>query len=222
MQREIRLTADGSHTIGFAGTKVSYHSHKGAIAESIHVFVDAGFNYLRRQVPREAVTILEIGFGTGLNALLTLKEAIAQQQNVRYISIETMPVTEAEYTHINHGEILQMKAFFQQLHQSPWEEDVPIDPRFILHKKNISLLDLFLNETVDCIYFDAFAPNDQPELWTEKVFANLFSVLSAGGILVTYSSNSNMRRAMQAAGFRVTKIPGALGKRDMVRAIKEK
>jgi tRNA U34 5-methylaminomethyl-2-thiouridine-forming methyltransferase MnmC len=220
MQREITVTGDGSHTIVVPGMNVTYHSHHGAIAESTWVFVDAGFSYLRKQSPYNPLTILEIGFGTGLNALLTLKEAIAQQQPVHYTTIETHPLTQEEIVRINHGNLVKMNDAFLKIHRSDWEKDIVIDPFFTLHKKNISLLDLSLNNSVDCIYFDAFAPTDQPELWTQQVFEKLYKLLTPGGILVTYSSKSIIRKAMQAAGFNVTKIPGPHGKRDMVRAFK--
>lgn len=220
MQREIRLTSDGSHTIALAGTQVTYHSHHGAIAESMHVFIDAGFRFLLSTRHRPLLTVLEVGMGTGLNALLTLREALAIKQKVRYIAIETDPLQETEFSAINHGALLGVQTAFENIHRCPWEKECLINDDFILHKKNISLLDLVPTETVDCIYFDAFAPTDQPELWTEDVFTKLRSMLAPDGVLVTYSSKSSMRRAMTAAGFRVTKIPGPMGKRDMVRAFR--
>jgi tRNA U34 5-methylaminomethyl-2-thiouridine-forming methyltransferase MnmC len=220
MQREIRVTADGSHTIAVPGIDVTYHSHHGAMAESMWVFVEAGFLYAGEQRPHDPLTILEIGFGTGLNALLTLKEATARQQPVRYLTIEPFPLTPEEVAQINHGKLLQLDTTFLALHQAEWEKDVVIDPLFTLHKKNIPLSGLWLNECVNCIYFDAFAPTDQPELWTAPVFEDLYKLLVPGGILVTYSSKSIIRKAMQSAGFTVTKIPGPHGKRDMVRAIR--
>jgi tRNA U34 5-methylaminomethyl-2-thiouridine-forming methyltransferase MnmC len=220
MEREITLTADGSHTIAVPGMNMTYHSHHGAIAESTWVFIDAGFSYLRKKAIYHPLTILEIGFGTGLNALLTLKEALAQQQPVHYITIETDPLIQEEFTKINHGNLVNMEDAFLQLHQSDWEKDIVTDPLFTMHKKKISLLDLSINDRLDCIYFDAFAPTDQPELWTQPVFEKLYELLMPGGILVTYSSKSIIRKAMQGAGFSVTKIPGPHGKRDMVRAFK--
>lgn len=220
MQRELKITADGSHTISVPELDVTYHSHHGAIAESIWVYLDAGFNYLRNTPHQQPITILEMGFGTGLNALLTWKEARLQQRPVHYIAIEKYPLTAKEYSALNHGHLLGMDEQLQQLHRSPWEQALTLDPYFTLHKKNISITDLSLDEPVNCIYFDAFAPTDQPELWTQAVFENLYRSLLPGGILVTYSSKSIVRKAMQAAGFTVTKITGPFGKRDMVRAIK--
>lgn len=220
MQREIQTTADGSHTIAIPGMNVTYHSQKGAIAESRHVFISAGLDYAFAHLSHETTTVLEVGFGTGLNALLTLQHAQAKQKRVRYITLEKFPLEEAEYTLLNHGGLLQDQERFLQLHRAPWETEVEIDPFFLLHKTNTSLLDFHTEIPIDCIYFDAFAPNDQPELWTVEVFRSLFAMLSEGGVLVTYSSKTIIRKAMQEAGFAVTKLPGALGKRDMVRACK--
>lgn len=218
MQREIKSTADGSHTIAIQGTDLTYHSFHGAIAESTWVYLDAGFSYLLSHSTYKSLHVLEIGFGTGLNALLTAKAAIAQQQKVHYTTIEKYPLAQEEFEKINHGELLGMNETFLRMHQSPWEKDVVLDPFFTLHKKNISLTDLSLTNKIDCIYFDAFAPADQPELWSQDVFEKLHNALNPGGVLVTYASKTTARKAMQAAGFKVTKIPGPHGKRDMVRA----
>lgn len=220
MQREIKLTADGSHTIAIPETNVTYHSHHGAIAESRWVFLDAGFSYLHSTSQHDTINVLEIGFGTGLNALLTLQEAIVQQQKVHYTAVEKYPLTQEEFEKVNHGRLLHAEENFLALHKAEWEKDIAIGPFFTLHKKNISLEGLLPGTKANCIYFDAFAPTDQPELWTQEVFEKLFSMLLPGGVLVTYSSKTTVRRAMQAAGFTVTKIPGPRGKRDMVRALK--
>ena len=218
MQREIKLTADGSHTIAIPGMNVTYHSHHGAIAESNHVYIEAGLLPLIDPLTRNPLTILEIGFGTGLNALLSLRETIKHQQYIHYTAIELYPLTETEVTQINHGKCLSMENEFLQLHTSPWEKDIRLHEFFTLHKRNISVLELKDVHAVNCIYFDAFAPTDQPELWTQPVFENLYRMLAPQGVLVTYSSKSMIRKAMEAAGFTIQKIPGPHGKRDMVRA----
>ncbi len=220
MQRQIQLTADGSHTISIPEMNVTYHSHHGAVAESMHVFIEAGFNQLINPQTRKPLTILEIGFGTGLNALLTLRGSIQNQQPVHYIAIEPFPLTQTEFAQLNYGDLLSLQKEFQQLHTSPWEELVAINNLFTIEKRNISLLNLKNIHSIDCIYFDVFAPTVQPELWTQAIFENLYNILSPGAILVTYSSKSEMRRNMAAAGFSVKKIPGPHGKREMVRATK--
>lgn len=225
MQRKIQITSDGSHTVVIPGMGVSYHSHHGAIAESIHVYIDAGFRAqpgVTRDVThpenRPPVRILEIGFGTGLNALLTLREAIQQQAVVEYVSVEPYPLTAEEYLQLNHGEQTGLQNEFLLLHTSPWNRKIQFNPFFSLEKKQQSIHDPAALPLVNCIYFDAFAPGDQPDMWTQAVFEKMFGCLETGGTLVTYCSKSAVRRTMQAAGFRVEKLQGPHGKRDMVRA----
>ena len=218
--REIRLTADGSHTIAIPEMNVTYHSHHGALAESRHVYIDAGLHQLLSRSTDQPVKILEIGFGTGLNALLSLQEAIAHKRSIHYTAIDTHPLTQMETAQINHGKMLSLQEDFLQLHHSPWEEDIRISEYFTLKKMNVSLLGLNVSFAPNCIYFDAFSPTVQPELWTQPVFEKLYRALAPGGILVTYCSKSEIRRSMTSAGFSVTKIPGPYGKREMVRAEK--
>jgi tRNA U34 5-methylaminomethyl-2-thiouridine-forming methyltransferase MnmC len=220
MQRKIQRTADGSHTVAIPERSITYHSLHGAMAESRHVFIEAGLHQFINPSTRNPLTILEIGFGTGLNALLTIKEAIEREQPIHYISIELFPLTAAEVSQLNYGELLSMEDEFLQLHSSPWEKDIRLNAFFTLQKRNASLLDLAKTPPVDCIYFDVFAPTDQPDVWTQPVFENLYQLLAPGGMLVTYCSKSIVRKTMEAAGFTIQKIPGPHGKRDMVRARK--
>lgn len=217
MQREIRLTADGSHTIAIPDAGITYHSHHGAVGESRHVFLEAGLQPLFRSVPAP-IHVLEIGFGTGLNALLTLQEARQQQQPVVYTAIEAYPLSLEEIRQLNYGQLLQDQPVFSAMHEADWEKEVILDPFFSIRKHNHSLLTLQGINNVACIYFDAFSPTYQPELWTEAVFEQLYHQLLPGGVLVTYCSKSVVRKAMAAAGFQVEKIPGPWGKREMVRA----
>jgi tRNA U34 5-methylaminomethyl-2-thiouridine-forming methyltransferase MnmC len=220
MQREIQLTADGSHTISIPGMKMTYHSHHGAIAESIHVYINAGLLPLITPPGRNPLTILEIGFGTGLNALLSLQEAVRNKQLIQYTAVELFPLTQAEFSQLNYGALLAMREEFLQIHISPWSKPVNLNPFFSLDKRNISLLNLSGIDPVNLIYFDAFSPTHQPELWTQAIFENLYRLLLPGGVMVTYCSKSEIRRNMVAAGFKVEKIPGPYGKREMVRARK--
>ena len=220
MHREIKLTADGSHTIAIPEINVTYHSHHGAIAESRHVYIEAGLQPLLNRQINQAIRILEIGFGTGLNALLSFQEAVKNQQPVHYTAIELFPLSPEETARINHGSLLLMQDVFDYLHASPWNEEVIFNPFFTLLKKKESVLNLGDLHAINCIYFDAFAPTDQPELWTQAVFENLFQMLSPKGILVTYCSKSIIRKNMEAVGFTIQKLPGPHGKRDMVKAVK--
>jgi tRNA U34 5-methylaminomethyl-2-thiouridine-forming methyltransferase MnmC len=219
MQREIRLTADGSHTVALPDAGITYHSHHGAVGESRHVFIEAGLQPLFQSVTAP-IHVLELGFGTGLNALLTLQEARQQQQAVLYTAIELFPLSPEEMVQLNYGQLLQDQPGFLAIHQANWEEAIALDPYFTLKKHQSSLLTLEGVNDVTCIYFDAFSPTYQPELWTETVFQQLYNLLLPGGILVTYCSKSVVRKAMATTGFRVEKIPGPWGKREMVRARK--
>ena len=228
MLRQPIITKDGSHTISIPEMNVTYHSHHGAIQESMHVFIDAGLNYLSANLPKTGIRIFEMGFGTGLNALLSFIEAEKNHVKIHYTTVELFPLQENEITSLNYCEQLHRKdvePIFYQLHQCEWEKDIPIAPYFTIHKVKTSLLkfktsplESLETKLYDLIYYDAFAPAAQPELWTKEVFEKLFSMLLPGGILVTYSSKGDVRRAMQAAGFTVEKIPGPPGKREMVRA----
>ncbi|MES2005148.1 MAG: tRNA (5-methylaminomethyl-2-thiouridine)(34)-methyltransferase MnmD [Bacteroidota bacterium] len=220
MHRELQLTNDGSHTISIPEMGVTYHSHHGAIGESRHVYIEAGLNpFLTSAIP--VIHILEIGLGTGLNALLSLQEAMLHKQSLHYTAIELYPLTREEYTQVNYGQVLNDTENFLAIHTADWEKKVQLNEYFTLHKKKVSLLNLDDVTGVHCIYFDAFSPTHQPELWTEPVFSKLFSMLLPGGTLVTYCSKTIIRKAMAAAGFAITKIPGPWGKREMVRAGKD-
>ncbi|MEP7376312.1 MAG: tRNA (5-methylaminomethyl-2-thiouridine)(34)-methyltransferase MnmD [Chitinophagaceae bacterium] len=223
MERSIILTKDGSHTIAVPEMNVTYHSHHGAIQESTHVFIEAGLKYVLDSVKMPVIDIFEMGLGTALNALLTLIEAERRQQPVRYTAIELYPLKQNEIASLNYCEQLQrtdLKPAFQLLHQCDWGKDVNITPSFIIHKINHSLINSKISGLKNLVYYDSFAPAAQPEHWTREVFEKIFAILSPGGILVTYCSKSIVRRAMEAAGFVVTKIPGPHGKREMVRAIR--
>jgi tRNA U34 5-methylaminomethyl-2-thiouridine-forming methyltransferase MnmC len=221
MKREIIPTSDGSHTVKVPELNVTYHSHHGALGESIHVFIEAGLREAFRLFEGGPIRVFEVGFGTGLNALLTALEAEKEGREVRYTSLELYPLSEEESAVLNYGELLPGSGpLLQQLHHCPWGEEVRITDRFSLEKQQASLLDFSPTGSYHVIYFDAFGPDAQPALWTEEVFRKLHRLLVPQGLLVTYCSKSVVRRAMKAAGFTVKKIPGPWGKREMVRAIK--
>ena len=219
MEREIVVTADGSHTIAVPGMNVSYHSKHGAIQESMHVFIEAGFRYWSAHSKSpDQVSIFEMGFGTGLNAFLTAIEASDKKIKVGYVAVEQYPLVLEEAMRLNYTASLQHEQLFRQIHESKWNQKVAISEFFSLQKTNTSLENFSTDQLFDLIYYDAFAPLAQPELWTAEVFKKLHSMLQPEGILVTYCSKGDVRRAMQAAGFKVEKIPGPPGKREMVRA----
>ena len=218
MQKIIQITEDGSHTIQIPEWGVTYHSTHGAIAESLHVYIDAGLNYLLQKQKNTFLNILEMGFGTGLNALLSLQWANQHGIPINYTSIEKDPLNQEAYTALNYGDLLQMGHELLALHDAEWNLIVKMNELFSLEKQRIDLQSFESTQKFHCIFFDAFSPVEQPELWTTEIFQKLYSMLFPGAVLVTYCSKSAIRRAMQDAGFQVTKIPGPRGKREMVRA----
>lgn len=223
MEREIIYTEDGSHSISVPEMNVTYHSIHGAIQESMHVFIEAGLNAPGRLERPDAVRIFEMGFGTGLNILLTLIESEKLNQNIHYETIEPYPLSPHEAKMLNYCNVLQrddLQKTFERFHECEWDAEISICLNFSFLKRSSDLLSFETSEMFDLIYFDAFAPNVQPELWTQRIFEKMFSILRPGGILTTYCSKVTVRGAMQAAGFAVEKIAGPPGKREIVRAVK--
>ncbi len=214
MKRVIERTDDGSATLYVPQLDEHYHSVKGAHTESQHIFIDMG---LRASVVEEPC-VLEVGFGTGLNALLTMKEAMAVQRRVLYTGIELYPLTWEEIQPLGYS----THPLFEQLHCVPWEETINISPQFALRKVKADV-NVFLQETkerFDVVYYDAFAPEKQPEMWSEALFARLYGVMNKGGVLTTYCAKGVVRRMLQQIGFRVERLPGPPGgKREILRAI---
>jgi tRNA U34 5-methylaminomethyl-2-thiouridine-forming methyltransferase MnmC len=219
LEHRLQVTKDGSHTIAIPELNITFHSHHGAIPESQHVFIQAG---LHEALERFAAPlhIAETGFGTGLNALLTAMEARQTQTLIHFTTLELYPLPQPITAQLNHGQLLGEDDLLQQLHAAPWNETVTVHPWFILNKQPCDIATFETSDTFHVVYFDAFAPEDQPELWTVDVFRQWFNLLKPGGMLVTYCSKSIIRKAMAEAGFTVTKIPGPWGKREMVRAFK--
>lgn len=220
MQREIITTADGSTTIQITDWDEQYHSKHGAIQEAYHVFIASGLSLFSDQ----ELSILEIGFGTGLNALITYLEAPKLGINVDYVGVEAYPVKSEELRQLNYISELKAQAFskdYHLMHDSPWEKEVAISDRFTLHKQQKDFAELEIQNLFNLIYFDAFGARVQPELWTEAIFASMFRALKNNGILVTYAAKGSVRRAMQAVGFYVERLPGPPGKREMLRATKK-
>lgn len=220
MKKEIITTADGSHTISIPEWKVSYHSIHGAIQESMHVFIEAGLHHLIDQSPNQPINIFEMGFGTGLNAFLTAIEAHKLRREIQYVAIEQFPISMEEAMQLNYAATLQHENLFHHLHKCDWDKKEKLSDLFAITKIKNSLINFSPDQQFNLIYFDAFAPAAQPELWTKEVFEKLRQMLLLNGILVTYCSKGDVRRAMMAAGFDVKKLPGPPGKREILTAMK--
>ena len=216
LKREIITTKDGSHSLFVPILNEQYHSIHGAKQEAEHVFLKMGLGFHRK----EKLRVFEVGFGTGLNALLTCDFAIKNKKVIEYVAIEKYPVTKDEFSSLNYGVILNMKSLFHQMFDQEWERNIFINESFSLHKINKDLKKDVLPEGFDVIYFDAFAPNKQPDMWSVEVFAKMNKMLREGGCLVTYCCQGQARRTMIEAGFTVEKVDGPPGKREMLRAIK--
>lgn len=215
----LRLSEDGSSTLYRADIDEHYHSIHGAIQESRHVFITAGLKALG---PTGDFSVLEVGFGTGLNALLTLCDK-PPGTTVYYKAIEKYPVPNALAGQINYPEFLggaEVLQWYRAMHSAEWGIDCRLHPEFVLHKHHGALEDFTTGQFFDLVYFDAFAPDKQPELWSTSVFANLYSLLKPGGVLTTYSAKGEVRRSLLAVGFEVDRLPGPPGKRQMLRARK--
>jgi tRNA U34 5-methylaminomethyl-2-thiouridine-forming methyltransferase MnmC len=224
MNRKIINTDDGSTTIEIPSLNVTYHSRHGAIRESMHVYIDAGLKHFAGQnQTTDAIHVFEMGFGTGLNALLTLMEAERIQKKIKYTAIELHPLEKDMIEELNYCEQLlrpDLHKTFLQLHACEWEIENNISPFFFIKKIYTSLFNFSADRPFDIIYYDAFAPSAQPELWTEDIFKKLFQMLLPKRILTTYCSKGEVQRAMKAAGFQLEKLTGPPGKREMVRGKK--
>lgn len=217
---KIETTADGSRTLYLPEIDEHYHSIKGAMTESRHVFINLGLKYC--SLP--SLHVLEIGLGTGLNAFLTLQEAQASRRKILYTGIERNALTWETVQTLGYSD----EPLFQKIHTSPWEQDLSLTSYFTLHKKMEDFTLLFGSlssvqklPAADVIYFDAFAPEKQPEMWTQELFNSLYVILNNQGILTTYCAKGNVRRMLQAAGFTVERLPGPPGgKREVLRGIK--
>lgn len=216
---QIEQTADGSQTLFVPELNEHYHSVKGALTESEHIFIQMGLKHSSVEAPH----VLEIGFGTGLNAFLTLLTADTDQRNIHYTTLERYPVTPALIEQLTYPELIcpERKDDFQALHQAAWNTDVQLTPYFTLHKVETDFTSYTFPAIYDVIYFDAFAPEKQPEMWTQSLFDTLCQQLNPQGILTTYCAKGAVRRMLQAAGFTVERLPGPPGgKREILRATK--
>ena len=224
MQRKIITTADGSKTIYLPELDEYYHSKHGAIQEAYHVFIKMGLEHLvASRGVNGPLNILEIGFGTGLNAIITFIEAKKLQLMINYNGVEAYPVSFEETQELNYVDELSDTDYqnvFNKMHETSWEKNHAVSKTFNLKKRKLLFSEIADKKQHHLIYFDAFGARVQPDLWTEAIFQIMYDALKPNGVLVTYSAKGSVRRAMQAVGFTVERLPGPPGKREMLRATK--
>ncbi|MCW1148940.1 tRNA (5-methylaminomethyl-2-thiouridine)(34)-methyltransferase MnmD [Flavobacterium lacisediminis] len=219
MKREIIITDDGSTTIRIPEWDENYHSTHGAIQEAKHVFIKNGLDLFQNQ---DSISILEIGFGTGLNAFITFLETI-NKEKVNYVGVEAYPISQEEIAQMNYVSELDSEMYqeiFDKMHSCDWEKQETISENFHLTKRKQFFQDIEDKNQFDLIYFDAFGFPLQPELWSEVIFKKMYDALLSKGTLVTYACRSSIKNAMLSVGFSIEKLPGAPGKREMLRATK--
>ena len=219
MEREIIQTLDGSTTIHLKEWDECYHSKHGAIQEAQHVFIKNGLSLF----PNQSVSILEIGFGTGLNAFISFLESSKLNQSINYVGVEAYPVNATEVLAMNYVDELNAKSqkeVFEKMHESKWDEKIELTAEFKLTKRKQFFDEIDDIEQFDLIYFDAFGYRVQPELWSTAIFQKMYTALRPGGKLVTYAARGVVKRSMIEVGFVVEKLPGPPGKREMFRASK--
>ncbi len=220
MKRKIIKTGDGSNTLFLPEWNENYHSKHGALQEALHVFIKNGL----LQFKKPTLSVLEVGFGTGLNALLTAQTAVDEHLNIHYTGLEAHPLGWTEIETLGYEELIpdeQALRWFEKMHTCSWEVFETISPHFKLCKRHVKLQKHQADPaSFDLIYFDAFGPRVQPEMWTLTHFEKLFDALRQGGLFVTYCAKGQVRRDLETAGFAVERLPGPPGKREMLRARK--
>jgi tRNA U34 5-methylaminomethyl-2-thiouridine-forming methyltransferase MnmC len=216
---KIAPTADGSHTLFSEKFNAHYHSTNGAIQESYHVFVKSGFESLNR----DEISILEIGFGTGLNAALTASKAKECKIRTHYTGIDLYPPAKETLVQMNYKSILNKEESdaWVKIISAEWNNAEEVNEYFRLEKISGDFIDISITEKYDLVYFDAFAPNDQPEMWSSLMFTKLYHATNPKGILVTYCSKGIVKQALRDAGYFVKRLPGPPGKRHILKAIKQ-
>lgn len=218
MKRELRLTADGSPTLYVPELDETYHSMHGSVQEARHVFIENGLRFVATE--SKQVNILEVGFGTGLNALLTAQYATENAIRVNYVGLEAYPVEEAIWKEINYHTDAEARSLYTKIMAHPFGETISIELNFSLFKEAKLIQDWVANGPFDLIYYDAFGPRAQAEMWELPIFEKLYSLLNVGGALVTYCAQGQFKRHLKSLGMRVENIPGPPGKREMTRGTK--
>lgn len=218
---KIVKTADGSHSLYVESLDEHYHSHHGSIQEALHVFIEAGLNY---QKNNNDCSVLEVGFGTGLNAFLAARYAKQENKKIQYTGVELFPIPKDITRQLNYLDKFKeedLTAIFEAIHDVKWEEVSSITNQFDLIKHKGKIQDIGLvDQTFDFVFYDAFGPRAQKEMWDIAIFEKLYQSLKPGGVLVTYCAMGQLKRDLKSVGFEVQSIPGPPGKREMTRAIK--
>lgn len=222
MKRDIVTTKDGSKTLFISELNESYHSQHGAINEANHVFIKNGLNLVKNY----EINILELGFGTGLNLLVTFNEFLKNDKNhiIRYFTLEKYPISDLEIEILKYNELFEselVKNIYEKIHQVDWNAEVELYPNFFFKKIKSDFFELRNIEVpeIDLVYFDCFGSRVQPDLWEKPLFEIVKSKVKSGGLLTTYSSKGSVRRILTGLGFEVTKKPGPPGKREMINAV---
>ncbi|MBK6698475.1 MAG: tRNA (5-methylaminomethyl-2-thiouridine)(34)-methyltransferase MnmD [Saprospiraceae bacterium] len=218
---EIIITADGSHTLLHPILKTTYHSIHGALKESQVVFIENGLHVLNKT--GNPLSVFEFGFGTGLNAWLSLEFALTEKQAIEYTVIEIDPITESTWSQLNYPNIHPFpngKYHFDQLHHAQWNQRSILSDSFNIEKRKLDWIEFKTSSKFDLIYFDAFAPESQAELWLEDSLKKLYDLLKPGGLLLTYCAKGIFKRRLKSVGFQVESLKGPPGKREITRAIK--
>ncbi len=221
MNRKIIVTNDNSKSLFVPSLNETYHSTNGALQEARHIFVNNGLSYFDSQ---KSISVFEMGFGTGLNALVTLQFSNEKKIKINFSCIEKYPLPVNLIEELDHPTTAQLTEFSEEyyhLHHSDWNELIEINPNFQFTKQKTDLVD-FKSEIsdIDIVFFDAFAPQIQPELWTKESLKKMYDLLRVGGILVTYCAQGEFKRVLKSLGFLVEGLPGPIGKREITRAVK--
>jgi len=216
MKRDLIVTKDGSHTLLISDLGETFHSRHGAIQESLHVYIENGLKFINSS----KIDVLEFGFGTGLNALLTYQYAKQNNITIKYETIEAYPLTFDEFKFLNYDAFIKSNITLHQLHHYPFNEIITIDDDFIFLKHHQKIQDFKTSNSFDIIYFDVFGYDYQPELWSEEILTKAYNLLNSNGVLVTYACKSIVTKTLKKIGFTVKKLPGAPGKREMTVAVK--
>ena len=222
--REVKVieTEDGSSSLFLPALNETYHSFHGALGESRHVFIQMGLEHWREQHPNaHSLSVLEVGFGTGLNALLALEAAEKWKVSITFTSLEPYPISEKTVQALNYGSKVAEGKYaseFLRMHKAAWGEVVYISPFFALRKEQCKLEDFSTSTTYDLIFFDAFAPSKQAELWDKGQLERVAGMMAGGAVFTTYCAKGQLKRDLKALGLEVETLPGAPGKKEMVRA----